>query len=133
MEIFITFARLLSLFHFQWLNATFRRAEFEFRAFHHLNVSHLVDMFVDDNMDCSFACLQNVLCVSFNVAVSPDEKGKLRCELLPSTSSNNTAKLTAGSQFYFYEIKVSCKMLVNSTTKGCRGFFICHSCLLPLI
>ena len=113
LKVSITFATLLSLFQFQWLHATFRRAEFEFRAFYRLNVTRLVDMFVDDYMDCSFACLQNMLCISFNVAVSPDDNGKLRCELLSSTSSNNPANLTADPQFHLYETKVSCKALVK--------------------
>ena len=113
MKVSITFITLLSLFHFQWLNAIFHTAEFEFRAFHHLNVTRpLVDTFVDGYLDCSFACLENMLCISFNVAASPDDKGKFRCELLPSTSSNNPANLTADPHSHLYQIKVSCKLLV---------------------
>ncbi|XP_068714952.1 uromodulin-like isoform X1 [Montipora foliosa] len=109
MKVSITFITLLSLFHFQWLNATFHTAEFEFRAFHHLNVTRpLVDIFVDGYLDCSFACLQNMLCISFNVAASPDDKGKFRCELLPSTSSNNPANLTADPHSHLYQIKSPC-------------------------
>ena len=118
MKVSLTFVTLLSMFHFQWLHATFRRAEFEFRPFNHLNVTRLVDMFVDEYMDCSFACLHNILCVSFNVAVSPDDNGKFRCELLPSTSSNNPANLTADPQSHLYQIKVSRKALVKY--KVCR-------------
>ena len=113
MKVSLTFVTLLSLFHFQWLHATFRRAEFEFRPFNHLNVTRLLDMFVDDFMDCSFACLHNMLCVSFNVAVNPDDNGKFRCELLPSTSSNNPANLSADPQSHLYQIKVSRKALVK--------------------
>ncbi len=79
---------------------------FESRPFHYLNVSPLETLVANDYIDCSFACLQNVLCVSFNVAVFSDENGKRWCELLPSTSYNNTAKLTADHQSQHYSIQV---------------------------
>ena len=80
---------------------------FECHQFHYLNVAHLEARSVDDNMDCSFACLQNALCVSFNVAVLPDIKGRRWCELLPFTSYNETEKLTAHHQSHHYSIQVS--------------------------
>ncbi|KAL9962332.1 hypothetical protein ACROYT_G031425 [Oculina patagonica] len=81
---------------------------FESRPFHYLNVSPLETLVANDYIDCSFACLQNVLCVSFNVAVFSDENGKRWCELLPSTSYNNTAKLTADHQSQHYSIQNPC-------------------------
>ena len=126
MKISIAFVTLLSLFHFQWLNANSCGLVFKARPFHHLNVTRLAMTFVHHYMDCSFACLQNMLCISFNVAVSANDQGKLRCELLPSTSSNYTANLTTDAQFYLYEIKVSCEMFAT----GCWSFHIQLICLI---
>lgn len=78
---------------------------FECHPFHYLNVTHLEARSVDDHMDCSFACLQNALCVSFNVAVLPDNRRW--CELLPFTSYNETEKLTGHHQSRHYSIQVS--------------------------
>ena len=112
MKTSVTFVTLLFLLHFQSLKANLCGPVFVSRGFHYLNVTRLAVMLVDHYMDCSFACLQNMLCVSFNVAVSADDKGKLRCELLPSTSSNNTANLTADPQCHLYEMKVGRKISV---------------------
>ena len=70
----------------QFIQLSFQ--SFEFRDFYYLNVTCLGTIFVDDNFDCSFSCVQNVSCVSFNLAAFADDKGKLRCELLPSTMYN---------------------------------------------
>lgn len=84
---------------------------FDSRLFHYLNVSLLEITLVNDYIDCSFACLQNAICVAFNVAVFSDEKRKLWCELLPETSYNNTAKLTSDHRSRHYSMQVSYKYL----------------------
>ena len=106
MKTSIIFLITLFLYHLRWLTAVFRRADFKLRHFSYLNISYFDVAFVDDYMECSFACLQNTLCVSINVAVSPDGDGNIRCELLASTSYNNTAKLTVDRQSHVFEMKV---------------------------
>ena len=84
--------------------------------FYYLNVSSLETILVSDYLDCSFACLQNVLCVSFNVAAFSDENWKRWCELLPSTNYNNTVKLTADHQSRHYSLQVSAVDFIPSTS-----------------
>jgi len=91
----ILVALLVYLVKAQKLSDQFIQLSFEFRDFYYLHVTRLGTIFVDDNFDCSFSCVQSILCVSFNLAAFADNKGKLRCELLPSTMYNDTEKLMA--------------------------------------
>ena len=72
----------------------------------YLNVTRLKTTFVDDILDCSFTCLQQSLCVSFNLAVFANSEGKFWCELLPSTRYRNPQKLTSDSQSRHFYIQV---------------------------
>ena len=82
---------------------------FEPHIFHFLNITPLETTVGEDTFDCSFACIRNNLCISFNLAVSADEKGKLWCELLPSSIYNNTAKLDSYGQSNHYSLQVGDK------------------------
>ena len=57
--------------------------------------------------ECAFACVANAPCVSFNVALSRNENGTLRCELLSEDKFRSPDKLTDSQQFHHYSIKVS--------------------------
>ena len=57
--------------------------------------------------ECAFTCVDNSPCVSFNVASSPSENGKFRCELLSEDKFRIPDKLTVSPQFHHYSIKVS--------------------------
>ena len=57
--------------------------------------------------ECAFACVDNVSCVSFNVALSPNKIGKLRCELLTEDMFRSPEKLSNSQQFHHYSRKVS--------------------------
>ena len=59
--------------------------------------------------ECAAACVTNAPCVSFNVALSPKENGKLRCELLSEDMFRSPDKMTYSQQFYHYSIKVILK------------------------
>lgn len=105
MKIIPAIVLILFLLNFQWLNAAEEvTASFESRLFRYLNITPIRRTFVDDFIDCSFACLQNVLCASFNVAVFAGDGGKRWCELLPSNSQNNAAKLTEKQQSHHYSL-----------------------------
>ncbi len=59
--------------------------------------------------ECGLACVNNYNppCVSFNIAVSPNENGKLRCELLSEDKFRSPSKLTVSQHFHHYSIKVN--------------------------
>jgi len=83
-------------------------ANFEAHKFQHLQGSLLdssCEVVQED--ECAFACVDNAPCVSFNVALSPNENGKLRCELLSEDKFRSSNKLTDSQQFHHYSLKVS--------------------------
>ena len=86
-------------------------ANFEAHTFQHLQGS-LLDFSCEvfQAKECAFACVANDPCVSFNVALSPNENGKLRCELLSEDMFGNPDKLTFSQQFYHYSMKVILKL-----------------------
>lgn len=79
-------------------------ASFEIRLFHYLHISVLEKRYVVEPIDCSFACLQNVFCVSFNAAAVADGKGKYWCELLSSNMHSDAAKLATNYQSHHYSL-----------------------------
>ena len=54
--------------------------------------------------ECGFACVCNPPCVSFNVALFPNENGKFRCELLSEDKFRSPDKLTDSQQFHHYSL-----------------------------
>ena len=56
--------------------------------------------------ECAFICVNNPPCVSFNIALLPDENGKFRCELLSEDMFRSQDNLTVSQQFHHYSIKV---------------------------
>lgn len=63
---------------------------------------------VDKPSECTLACLNNLPCFSFNLAFLPNEKRKLRCELLTGDKYRNPNKLVVSQRFHHYSIKVIC-------------------------
>ena len=83
-------------------------ANFVAHKFQHLQGSLLdasCEVVQDD--ECAFACVDNAPCVSFNIALSPNENGKFRCELLSEDKFRSPDKLTDSQQFHHYSLKVS--------------------------
>lgn len=68
-------------------------------------VKPLETLFADDKFDCSFACVQNKLYTSFNLAETSTEK--LLCELLLSSIYNKTGQLVSNIHFSHYSVQVS--------------------------
>ena len=93
------------------------------RAFHQHGVSHAnfaVNKFqylqgslldssceVDKPSECALACVNSPPCFSFNFALMPNEKKKLRCELLSEDKYRSPNKLVLSQQFHHYSIKVN--------------------------
>lgn len=86
----------------------FIQLRFVFHDSLYLNITPLEILLVDDReFDCSFACVHNKLCISFNLAETSAEK--LWCELLPSSIYNNTGEIVLNFKFDHYSIQVSSK------------------------
>jgi len=82
-------------------------ANFVAHKFQHLQGPVLDSCEVYRSTECAFTCVDNAPCVSFNVALSPNENGKFRCELLSEDKFRSPDKLTDSQQFHHYSIKVS--------------------------
>ena len=93
-------------------------ANFEAHKFQHLQGS-LLDSSCEvvRAIDCAFGCVANAPCVSFNVALSPNENGKLRCELLSEDKFRSPEKLTDSQEFHHYNIQVN-----GNLTFSCKTF-----------
>ena len=62
---------------------------FKKHRFSFLNVTALAKLVVKDSLSCVFSCLDNLACLSFNVAAFPDIDRKLTCEILSSDKYNS--------------------------------------------
>lgn len=62
---------------------------------------------VDKPSECTLACLNSKPCFSFNLALLPNDKKKLRCELLNEDKYRSPRKLVASQRFHHYSLKVS--------------------------
>ncbi|PFX16920.1 hypothetical protein AWC38_SpisGene18796 [Stylophora pistillata] len=100
-KIALTIALVLNL---QRVIPELTTASFEISLFHYLDITPLDKRLVVDPIDCSFACLRNIFCVSFNVAAVASEKGKYWCELLSSIVNTVDAKLVADHGSHHYSI-----------------------------
>ncbi|XP_078352054.1 uncharacterized protein LOC144636728 [Oculina patagonica] len=71
--------------------------------------------------ECALICVNNYNppCVSFNIAVSPNENGKLQCELLSEDKFRSPNKLTVSQHFHHYSIKTPC------SSSPCQNDGIC--------
>ena len=104
---------------------------------------HLQGSFLDSScevvraIDCAFACVANTPCVSFNVASSPKENGKLRCELLREDMFRSPDSLIFSRQFHHYSIKVGDNLFEihhNRTfSHYCKELFLQQWCILVRI
>ena len=81
-----------------------------FKAFltHLLNVTlSLATISVSGYIQCGFACLENVACISFNFAIVPDIYSKQHaCHLLPTDKYKNPDYFVTSQQFHHYAIPV---------------------------
>lgn len=87
-------------------------ANFAVHTFQHLQGSPLGSSCeVVEVEDCAFACVDNPPCFSFNIALLPNENGKLRCELLSEDMFRSRSKLTVSQKFHHYSIQVILKII----------------------
>jgi len=62
---------------------------------------------VDKPSECALACVNNPPCFLSNLALMPNEKKKLRCELLSEDKYRSPNKLVLSQQFHHCRIKVN--------------------------
>lgn len=72
-----------------------------------------VSLEVDKASECTLACLNNQRCFSFNLALLPNEKKKLQCELLTEDKYGRHDKLMVSKKFDHYSIKVKTNFSIN--------------------
>ena len=75
----------------------FRRSQDQY-----LWVERIDSSMVADNLDCTFLCVGNPKCFSFNMAAYPDSRGRFLCELLSTDKYNARDKLRANSSFHHF-------------------------------
>ena len=85
----------------------FLYVNFMINEFSRLNITSIGRKLVQEEDDCAFACLKIPTCFSYNMATSPDDNGKLLCELLASDKYNNSDKFITSKEFHHFHIPVS--------------------------
>ena len=80
----------------------FSVGDFKRNPFHYLWVKNISWSMVVDQLDCTFLCVGEPKCYSFNMAAYPDSKGLYLCELLPTDKYRATKKFHANATFHHY-------------------------------
>ena len=97
-------------------------ANFVVDMFHYLNVGKVGSALVTKLSECTFKCLKEVSCFSFNLAASPDGDDKLWCELLATDKYNASDKFQGNESSHHYSVYVRCFSI--SLAKLCRLYFV---------
>ena len=82
--------------------------KFKCDPFYFLWEEKLTSSMVEDKLDCTFLCVGEPKCYSFNIAVYPDSKGLYLCELLATDKYREAEKVRANATFHH------CSPLVRS-------------------
>ena len=75
---------------------------FKRNPFHYLWEKNITWSMVIDQLDCTFLCVDEPKCYSFNMAAYPDSKGLYLCELLATDKYRATEKFHANATFHHY-------------------------------
>ena len=84
----------------------FSVGDFQQNPFTYLWVNKLASSMAADQIDCTFLCLGEPKCHSFNMAAFPDSKGLYLCELLATDKYRSKTKFHANATFHHYSPKV---------------------------
>ena len=90
--------------------------------YHYLNVPKVGTFTVYDSLDCTFECLGNPSCLSFNLAAYKGADGKLRCELLSSEKYSNPEEYKRNESFHHFSSKVGLILCIEFKVR----YFIIH-------
>ncbi|CAH3188623.1 unnamed protein product [Porites lobata] len=95
--------------------------------YHYLNVSKVGTFTVYDSLDCTFECLGNPSCLSFNLAAYKGADGKLWCELLSSEKYSNPEEYKRNESFHHFSIKTPCMSSPCQNGGTCVANYKYHS------
>ncbi|CAH3198852.1 unnamed protein product, partial [Porites evermanni] len=95
--------------------------------YHYLNVPQVGTFTVYDSLDCTFECLGNPSCLSFNLAAYKGADGKLRCELLSSEKYSNPEEYKRNESFHHFSIKTPCMSSPCQNGGTCVANYKYHS------
>ncbi|KAJ7315454.1 Basement membrane-specific heparan sulfate proteoglycan core protein [Desmophyllum pertusum] len=87
----------------------FSVGEFQRNPFHYVWVKKITSSMVADQLDCTFLCVGEPKCYSFNMAAYPDSKGLYLCELLATDKYRATNKFHANATFHHYSPSSPCE------------------------
>ena len=75
---------------------------------HMLNISQVLStVYVSDFVACTFQCLANVACLSFNFAISPNSSSTLHvCHLLATDKYNYSSAFVRSDHFHHFTVTV---------------------------
>ena len=76
--------------------------DFYQNSFHYLWVKKIASSMAADQLGCTFLCVGEPKCYSFNMAAYPDSKGLYLCELLATDKYRATKKYHANATFHHY-------------------------------
>ena len=107
-------------------------ANFVVDMFHYLNVGKVGSALVTKLSECTFKCLKEVSCFSFNLAASPDGDGKLWCELLATDKYNASDKFQVNESSHHYSIYVRCFSICFSFAGVKNGSVFATFCFFRL-
>ena len=88
----------------------FSVGDFKRNPFYYLWVKKITSSMVEDQLGCTFLCVAEPKCYSFNMAAYPDKKGLYLCELLATDKYRETQKFHANATFHHYSPWVSFKI-----------------------
>ena len=91
---------------YRYPTGTVSFGNFERDPFYYLWVEKLSSSMVKDQLDCTFLCVREPNCYSFNMAAYPDSKGVCLCELLATDKYRETEKFHANATFHHYRARV---------------------------
>ena len=89
----------------------FSVGDFKRNSFHYLWAERITSSMVEDQLDCTFLCVAEPKCYSFNMAAYPDSKGLYLCELLATDKYKETKKFHANATFHHFSPSVSDKFI----------------------
>ena len=87
-------------------HTSLRQDVFMKEEYHYLNVSKVGTFTVYHSLDCTFECLGNPSCLSFNLAAYKGADEKFLCELLPSEKYSNPEEYKRNDSFHHFSVKV---------------------------
>ena len=80
----------------------FSVGDFKRNDFHYLWAEKITSSMVRDQFDCTFLCVAEPKCYSFNMAAYHDSKGLYLCELLATDKYRETKKFHSNATFHRY-------------------------------